>query len=360
MRRASGDPVKKKKRPRPSDPLSMRGVPHNGSSSSTVTTTSALTKPVSSKLKGKLPAHSAIDTLPALDPTSPLAGMATPQVLALLAQLIPSFASTAGASPSTALANGDAPFDLSTAQGQSLVPAIRVLAQFYGVEISEAALSGTGLSRGPDDIRVDNSHDIEISPETHQSATVDTSPATKKSTVKGKAKAGAPNEQYIPIKNVDPATKVKGGIMFAEGCANCHRKKSAVWRESTNEPATGVKKQTVCNGEFASLFLGYFHSRGVLISVRLSLQLVEPSSIRMAIIEFSTTEILHPLPPLPRRVRSRLASLLPVRRICWLIKRRRSVKPQLEWAQLLIVLARLAAARPLASSDRLLVPLGSP
>lgn len=68
---------------------------------------------------------------------------------------------------------------------------------------------------------------------------------------KGKGKAVAvveAAEEFLPLPSHGDVTKGKGGTSFMGGCANCKRKKSAIWRESTRDGMT-----TVCNGAFVFL-----------------------------------------------------------------------------------------------------------
>lgn len=243
-----GDPVKKK-RPRPSDPTSLRGVPVASSSNSTKPQPSS--NPHASFLVPKSTASTSA-ALPLVDPAA-LASLPAPQVLALLSQL-----------------------DLSTPQGIALIPAIQTLAQFYGIEIPTAQSSSPTLAGpkrpkdiGVDDLQVVTSKPIASAGTTKVTATklkgvVESGPMAKG---KGKAKRGeAVKEQFNPVKNGDgtsPAgatpngtagNEKKGGISFPLGCANCRRKKSTVWRESTEDGEFGERKKTVCNGQLT------FHS----------------------------------------------------------------------------------------------------
>lgn len=282
-----GDPVKRK-RPRASDPPSLRGAPTAPSSNSTRPRPSAsFLIPTPATSAPKLAAVSA--PVPSIDAKA-LTLLPAPQVLALLSQL-----------------------DLSTPQGIALLPAIQTLAQFYGIEIPTAQSSspsilapalGSPTDMNVEDLRVDSGIGSPVVKAAIPARKVKVVGGHVESTSKGKGKVKrgeAAKEQFNPVKIGDGASPAagtpnefaagnekKGGVSFPPGCANCRRKKSTVWRESTEEGEFGEAKKTVCNGMLSH---GHVEAASSLTALIIDLQRVEFISTRMDIIDQSTIKL---------------------------------------------------------------------
>ncbi|GAA6001724.1 hypothetical protein JCM10207_002284 [Rhodosporidiobolus poonsookiae] len=168
-----------------------------------------------------------------------------PRVLALLSQLVPSLGvngSTSAAAPS-----------LDTPQGQALLPAIRTLAQFYGLELPApiaAAAEPVPSSMPPSSTAGPLPQPSARPPTTLPAATA----------------KGSRKKEREHFATIDPSTLTippqgkQNPRDPASGCSNCKRRKSTVWREGFGPDG---KLTSVCNacGTFYNKN-GYHRSKG--------------------------------------------------------------------------------------------------
>lgn len=214
----SGDPVKKK-RPRTDPRLS------GGSSSFPAPLLPAPAPPPPQQQQQQL-------ALPVIDPNVPL-HQQDPRLLALLSHLIPSLA----AQQSHSTAQPTRP--ISTSANHDAIAALRA-------------------SLGPSS---NSSHGIDIDVSEHGTAptsTADTKgkgrampppslPPSSSAPMGGsKGKKSGRDEEYVAIEQGD--SKGKSNPLDPNGCFNCKRKKSTVWRQKVGESG---QRSTVCNGESA-------------------------------------------------------------------------------------------------------------
>ncbi|GAA5849910.1 hypothetical protein JCM8547_000951 [Rhodosporidiobolus lusitaniae] len=243
-----GDPIKRK-RPRDSNPsLSIPPVP------------AAVPPPPFAAASASSPAYP-----PAPAPAAPTANPALqdPHILALLGQLVPSLAAA------NAAAGAPAPsLSLDSPQGQALLPAIRTLAQFYGLELPlppsaqqpiPAASVPLPSSMPPSSTAAGPSSHLQ------QSARPPTGVPALSSTGAAGAKQGRRKEREH-FATIDPNTLAvppqgkQNPRDAAGGCSNCKRRKSTVWREGTG---LNGKTTSVCNA--CGIFYnknGYHRSKG--------------------------------------------------------------------------------------------------
>ncbi|KAL8293689.1 hypothetical protein RQP46_000390 [Phenoliferia psychrophenolica] len=220
-----GDPVKKK---RPRDATSVPRLP-----TAPTVAPPALSNPLAS--------------------TSTLASLQDPQVVALLAQLLPSLGLPSG--PLPVPSTTATPFALDTPQGRALLPAIRTLAKFYGVSLPEGTPAAgpppppTAADKGKGREQVAPVPSL-AAPSASLPSTTAPSPAEAPVPPpkrpgpkrKGSAKPKSRDEAFVALTGV-----AKGNLNPLDpnaGCFNCNRRKSTVWREGEGDDGLTV---TVCN-----------------------------------------------------------------------------------------------------------------
>ncbi|GAA5978456.1 hypothetical protein JCM11641_007951 [Rhodosporidiobolus odoratus] len=203
--RSSGDPVKRKRpREQPSLPIPPAAV--------AAPPAPFATSPASATLPSDL-------------------SLQDPRLLALIGQLVPSLAPTAPAPPT-------APLD--SAQAQALLPALQTLAQLYGLDV-------TGAPSAPAPVPPSSIAPSSAAPGPSSHFAPSERPPTGTPAANGK---GLRKKERETFATIDPNTlpNVPLGKQNPrapnEGCSNCKRKKSTVWREGTGDDGITT---SVCN-----------------------------------------------------------------------------------------------------------------
>ncbi|GAA5832296.1 hypothetical protein JCM11251_004311 [Rhodosporidiobolus azoricus] len=225
---STGDPVKRK-RPRDSGPSLPVPPP-------AAAPTSSATPPVPFVAVSS-PAFPAAP-LPA-DPAS----LQDPRVLALLGQLVPSLAAANGSAAASA-----APLSLDTPQGQALLPAIRTLAQFYGLQLPTPPAAAPAA---PAHAAVAAA--VPLPPSSMPPSSTAAGPSSHPPQSSARPPTGRPGRRKerehfasIDINTLaNPPLGKQNPRDPSLGCSNCKRKKSTVWREGLGED--GASTSTVCN-----------------------------------------------------------------------------------------------------------------
>ncbi|BGP12817.1 hypothetical protein JCM10213_008078 [Rhodosporidiobolus nylandii] len=223
-RASTGDPVKRKRaREQPSLPIPPV----------------AAAAPPAPFVSGPSSAPSAPSSAAAAgDPT-----LEDPRILALLSQLIPSLAA-ASAAPAAAAPT----LSLDSPQGQALLPAIRTLAQFYGLQLPGSA---PGPAQVAAQIPLPPSSAVPSSsagglPQQQRSARPPMGGPTAAAT--GKAGRRKEREHFATIDPntlPEPPQGKQNPRDPTTGCSNCKRRKSTVWREGLTPD--GLSTTSVCN-----------------------------------------------------------------------------------------------------------------
>ncbi|KAM0793120.1 hypothetical protein ACM66B_000599 [Microbotryomycetes sp. NB124-2] len=208
----SGDPVKRK-RTRDVERLSQTFA----LGPSPVPATAVSTPPLNASF------GAAVTAAP-LDQTA-LTQLQDPRIRALLAQVIPSLASTDASATVAAIS-------VDSEQGRQLLPAIRTLAQYYGVALPQTAPAPQSSMQVP------------------SSSAPSAAPPRRKTTT----------EEYVALEQTDAQSNDKTNPSNPKGgCSNCRRKKSTVWRQRGQDETSAV----VCNACGVFFNRNGFHRRQV-------------------------------------------------------------------------------------------------
>ncbi|GAA5904242.1 hypothetical protein JCM6882_003177 [Rhodosporidiobolus microsporus] len=248
---STGDPVKRK-RPRESHP--PLPVPPPAAAAP------APTAPPAPFVAASSPAFPT-----AALPVEP-ATLQDPRVLALLGQLIPSLAAAnAPAPPAPAPAPAPA-LSLDSPQGQALLPAIRTLAQFYGLQLPNPPASAAAPAPAPAPAAVAAA--VPLPPSSMLPSSTAPGPSSHPPQASARpptGKATRKNREHFASIDVNtlagPPVGKQNPRAPEEGCSNCKRKKSTVWREGLGEDRSSTA--TVCNA--CGIFYnknGYHRSKG--------------------------------------------------------------------------------------------------
>ncbi|KAK4058136.1 hypothetical protein OIO90_000875 [Microbotryomycetes sp. JL221] len=232
----SGDPVKRK-RPREAERTASTGTfvqsPANQGDVST--------PPLTSAAKG--------DAVAPLDQTA-LTQLQDPRIRALLAQVIPSLASPDSGSAAPVIS-------LDSEQGRQLLPAIRTLAQYYGVALPSGDLhmasNTASSSSGSQNVQTGPSA-AKVAQQRNAARDGDQIPAPTR------RKTGSNAEEYIAVEQSGEQSSDKTNPRDPKnGCSNCRRKKSTVWRERESNREAAL----VCNACGVFFNRNGFHRRQI-------------------------------------------------------------------------------------------------